>query len=439
MRATVRRRPSRCAAGGASLVVQSTESTVRIGTYNLRLCPTSSSARGQAIADWMKSQDVDVWLLTEVHRDWTPGDGRFVVAPERGIAPAEKRWSGVETRLPLGDLRTSGDPSHAGEEGLTLARLELDRASSVLVACSVLPWKGAGPYWPGLPSGQAAEFRHVLDHHVARISAERLEGEPLVWGGDFNQQLTPPYWFTTAEGAEALRAAFDELGLVPLTERAEHLNGTSHAIDHLAVSRDLLAGEQIASVHRPEYDGGHLSDHAAYTAEVGVHGGTSVSAASEPLYRTATGGRLHIRSCPHLSDSQVLEATVTDGEMCAWCDKELRGEGRRYFSSLADALPEFGAPRGNWPLITQHLAGVDHDQVWIVASGTYIALGRNGRAVAWSGKTYVNPSADELIELPDYRDVTGRSAAAVHDTWGELCPVHFIQRPRSGRCESCDD
>ena len=243
---------------------------MRIGTYNLRLCPTSSSARGQAIADWMTSQDVDVWLLTEVHRDWTSGKGRLTVSPERSVSPVEKRWAGIETDLPLGGLPTSAGSVHAGEEGLVLARLQPDEAASVLVACSVLPWRGAGDYWQGLPSGQAAEFRHVLDHHVARISAERLTGEPLIWGGDFNQQLTRPFWSATAEGARALQAAFEKLGLVTLTEHAEHLNGTSHAIDHLAVSRDLLAGKQIAVVHRPQHDGGHLSDHAAYTADIGA-------------------------------------------------------------------------------------------------------------------------------------------------------------------------
>jgi hypothetical protein len=244
---------------------------VRIGTYNLRLCPSASSPRGRAIGDWMKGQDVHVWLLTEVHRDWSSGTGRLVVAPERSVAPAEKRWAGIETDLPLGGLRTSAGSTHAGEEGLVLARLQPDEGSSVLVACSVLPWKRAGEYWRGLPSqsGRAAEFRHVLDHHVARISAERLEGELLIWGGDFNQQLTQPFWFTTAEGAQALRAAFDGFGLVPLTERAEHLNGTSYAIDHLAVSRELVAGEPVAEVHRPDWNGGPLSDHAAYTAEIG--------------------------------------------------------------------------------------------------------------------------------------------------------------------------
>ncbi len=238
---------------------------MRIGTWNLKLCPDRSSARGQAIASWMKSRAADVWLLTEVHRDW---ESDLVVSPSRAGGPEHKRWAGIATSLPLGALRTAGDPANAGEEGLTLVRLRLDGPTpSVLVACSVLPWRGAGEYWPGLPAGQLAEFRHVLDHHVSRIAAERLPGEPLIWGGDFNQQLTPPFWSTTKAGAGALGEAFAALGLVALTERAEHLNGTSSAIDHLAVSADLVTGD-LAEVHRPEWEGGQLSDHAAYTADI---------------------------------------------------------------------------------------------------------------------------------------------------------------------------
>ncbi|WP_448609424.1 endonuclease/exonuclease/phosphatase family protein [Geodermatophilus sp. URMC 60] len=239
---------------------------MRIGTWNLKLCPTSTSERGQAIATWMDAQAVDVWLLTEVHRDWDPRGGRLVVAPPRGIDRKEKRWAGIETALPLGELRTAGGAEHAGDEALVLARLELGE-SSVLVACSVLPWRGAGDYWPGLPSGQAAQFRYVLDQHVARIQAGRLPGEPLIWGGDFNQQLGAPFWGATVGGAKALRSAIEGLDLVALTERAQHLNPEAYAIDHLAVSPELVV-QPVADVHRPGWDGRQLSDHAAYTAEL---------------------------------------------------------------------------------------------------------------------------------------------------------------------------
>lgn len=162
-----------------------------------------------------------------------------------------------------------------------------------------------------------------------------------------------------------------------------------------------------------------------------------MASTNEPLYRTETGGRLHIRNCPHLVGKDVIEASDHDGEICALCERELRGEGRRYFASLADALPEFGAARGNWPQITQLLEGVEHDQVWMVNSGSYIALGLEGRAVAWTGKTCVYPPG-EFIELPDYR-AGGGGGAPVNDTWGETCQVHFIKRSRNGRCERCDD
>lgn len=241
---------------------------MRIGTWNLEECPDTDRARGRAIATWLDGQAVDIWLLTEVHRDWDPRGGSFVVSPSRSGSPdVTKRWAGIETRLPAVELRTADDLEHAGEEGLCLARLG-DPEQSILVACSVLPWAGVGKYWAGLPEGLSGKFRHVLDHHVARIAAERRSGEPLIWGGDFNQPLTPPYWGASRDGAAALREAFDSFGLVALTEKAEHLNGTSFAIDHLAVSRELASGEEVALVHRPSWERGQLSDHAAYTAQI---------------------------------------------------------------------------------------------------------------------------------------------------------------------------
>jgi hypothetical protein len=160
-----------------------------------------------------------------------------------------------------------------------------------------------------------------------------------------------------------------------------------------------------------------------------------MTAATQKLYRTATGERRHIRACPHLIGKEIVEATDADGEICAICERELRGEGRRYFASLAEALPEFGAARANWPLISQHLADVEHDEVWIVNSGSYIALGLGGRAVAWTGKTCVYPPG-QYVELPDYR-AGGGGGAPVRDEWGEKCEVHNVLRSRSGVCGMC--
>jgi hypothetical protein len=181
---------------------------MRIGTWNLWDCPPPPWPRGQAIASWLNAQDVDIWLLTEVRLEWPTRTSPLVFSSKRADGPTYKRWATIDTTLPLAELETCGDPKCPGEEGLRLARLRLEGPdpSSVLVACSVLPWKGADEDWTTLPSGQARQFRRVLDHHVERIVNERGDDEPLIWGGDFNQPLTGPLWGSTRKGLCAKRS-----------------------------------------------------------------------------------------------------------------------------------------------------------------------------------------------------------------------------------------
>ncbi len=111
------------------------------------------------------------------------------------------------------------------------------------------------------------QLRVVLDRHVPRITAERLPSEPLIWGGDFNQPLVPPFVGGSMEEALLLRSALDYLGLTSLTQGLAHRNGQMYAVDHLVVSPDFL-GERV-EVHRPvRDDGSNMSSHAAYIADV---------------------------------------------------------------------------------------------------------------------------------------------------------------------------
>ncbi len=242
---------------------------MRIGTWNLDRCPSPSSGKGLEVAARLDELAADLWLLTEVHRDWDPRGGTFVASPPRSFDPdGPKRWAGIETSLPLTAIPFEG--GHPGEEGLVLARVQVD-GRDVLVACSVLPWRGAEQYWSDLPDGQIAQFDSVLGHHVERIRTERREREPLIWGGDFNQALQRPVYGGTVAGMVALQSAFESLGLVALTADAEHQNGHMRSIDHLAVSRQFAAGP--AETHRlSSSDGRALSDHAAYTADVEMVG-----------------------------------------------------------------------------------------------------------------------------------------------------------------------
>ena len=102
--------------------------------------------------------------------------------------------------------------------------------------------------------------------------------EPLIWGGDFNQELrdlaperkAAGYRLAgTVRGIERLREAFERFGLRPLTANSEHLDQNSPSIDHIAVSEPLWRAE--ASVYRPHHEDGRLlSDHAAYVADIAL-------------------------------------------------------------------------------------------------------------------------------------------------------------------------
>jgi hypothetical protein len=225
----------------------------------------------------------DNWLMTEVHRDWGWASGFWAVSPRRGGETADtKRWAGIQTRLRMTQLHDCPTDRPPAEESLCLARVHLPdgaAARSVLVACSVLPWGGAGKWWPDLPEkylNDQQEF--VLEHHLHRIADARDGNEPVIWGGDFNQELrdlTPErkaarYRLAgTVAGIDRLHTAFARFGLRPLTTKSPHLNPDAPSIDHLAVSEPLAREE--ADVYRPHYEHGtFVSDHAAYVADIAL-------------------------------------------------------------------------------------------------------------------------------------------------------------------------
>lgn len=124
------------------------------------------------------------------------------------------------------------------------------------------------------------------------------------------------------------------------------------------------------------------------------------------LVRTSTGERLHLERCYHLGDAPVVPASITDREsmpVCDVCQADLDGHGRTYVATLEEAFRKFGTFAQTVKAIRSEVAGVEYDQIWLPYSNSYIALGKNGAAVAWIGKTYIDRPGGGRIELPGYR------------------------------------
>ncbi|MFD6165172.1 hypothetical protein ACFWFR_08275 [Oerskovia sp. NPDC060287] len=169
------------------------------------------------------------------------------------------------------------------------------------------------------------------------------------------------------------------------------------------------------------------------------------------LYRTASGGRLHVRGCSHLTwtaADQLLAATPTDraeAELCAACDDEIHGRGRTVFASLDAAFEALNLHVANRARMREIAAHVDFDVVWAPASRSYVGAGfDDGRpAAAYFNRGFVDvyrgPNDYERTEMPNFGGGGGGAGARrAPEREAATCPSCSMQLPAAGTCDYCD-
>ncbi|MDP3712175.1 MAG: hypothetical protein Q8R60_06800 [Mycobacteriales bacterium] len=233
--------------------------TMKVGTWNLQqAAPPGPKAAAQRKA--MEAMAADIWLLTEVHLGVSLDDQCIHHSEPRQIKP-KQRWSAISSPWPLVAL-----PSP--HVGLALARVATPHGSA-LVACSVMPWRGAKTSWPGEPTAKhGVRFAESLDAHQDAIRTARDGSETVIWGGDFNQALEGRETAGSLAGQALLLEAFESLDLHPVTGHLDHRIDTIKSIDHIAVPSGWTTSD--ANILMPtSVEGKPLSDHATYLVEVG--------------------------------------------------------------------------------------------------------------------------------------------------------------------------
>jgi hypothetical protein len=156
------------------------------------------------------------------------------------------------------------------------------------------------------------------------------------------------------------------------------------------------------------------------------------------FFRTATGSRVHLHDCPHLLGSATHAAGAAELlalPVCEWSAAQIEGYGREHFDTIDDAIRRIGVPAQGHGEIVQGLKFVTYDDVFVVHSLTYAALGHEGRIVAGFGKTYFWVG-DTRVNLPDYVEST-RHGRTDQGTYGDICPVHFEAMSLTGECGRC--
>jgi hypothetical protein len=154
------------------------------------------------------------------------------------------------------------------------------------------------------------------------------------------------------------------------------------------------------------------------------------------LFRTAGGQKLHVPYCPHVHGVEMTVASIEDRlsmDVCEFCEAEVSGRGRTTFETIEDALRSFNAPHHSRARMAELLGSVERDSVHTPASNSYIAVVKDGQAVAWAGKTYVEFANGEFHPFEDFVP-SGGGARGREEVWGERCDRCFMTKSLNGAC-----
>jgi hypothetical protein len=211
---------------------------VRIATWNLE-------GKWTPRHHWLiRSLQADVLLLTEVLAE-VELTGLNIHFTQDEMRPG-RRWAAVAASAPL---RPLPDPHGA------TALAEID---GLRIASSILPWRNSGGASPWTGQDQGARTAAA----VAAIKA----AAPIVWGGDWNHELTGRLYAGSRGGRMSILGALDRLGLSAPTEASPHRQVGARSINHVAVPAfwAVTSVERVSAI----VTGVELSDHDAYVVEI---------------------------------------------------------------------------------------------------------------------------------------------------------------------------
>lgn len=211
---------------------------MRIATWNLEGRWTPRHHR------LLRSLQADLLLLTEVV-DAVEVPGHSIHFTEAEMHPG-RRWAAIASSA---RLRPLPDPHGA----TALAEVDCLR-----IASSILPWRNSGgaPPWRGDDQGS----------RTATAVATIETSAPIVWGGDWNHELTGRLYAGSKGGRMAILGVLDRLGLSAPTIASPHRLVGATSINHVAVPAfwTVTSVERVSAI----VDGVELSDHDAYVVEI---------------------------------------------------------------------------------------------------------------------------------------------------------------------------
>ena len=241
----------------------------------MRVAPNQT--RFTTIESLCQTMNVDIWFLTETHKDLVPKAEYFSCfsgVPDRESKPGEK-WSAIWSRWPMEALEGYvSDPARC-----VAGRIPTTPFGEMIIYGTVLPWN-TDPRAKMTGSYEAfAKALAVQKSDWLKLQRD-FPNAMLIVAGDFNQGLVDRHYYGSKKKQCLLESAFKECHLSPLTAGAsDPIDRDSFPranIDHICIASQGEWG--VAETRRwpcSKVPDKSLSDHFGVSAKLRF---------SEPMY-----------------------------------------------------------------------------------------------------------------------------------------------------------
>jgi len=235
---------------------------MRVATWNLERGGRSRAAR-VAQEETLEALRADVVVLTEPGPSYCTGPGVVASPALRSGLHGRESWVAI-----VGPT-VEAVPVDIHYERMAVAARVVVEGRSLIVYGSVLPWLSVRSQAPELvQEGEAFAdvFERVLEAQKADLVKLGMNGEVVLWAGDFNQSVGGPKQGGSRKGRDSLIMCLTGLGLMAWNGDAEHAAGGMRAVDLICGPKELVVRSQGRI--DPVRDRLKMSDHAGYWVDL---------------------------------------------------------------------------------------------------------------------------------------------------------------------------
>lgn len=239
---------------------------IKIATWNVQRPRKGGTLNPQRLKK-IREHDADIWILTETRDVISLGDG----------------WHSL-TSFPIPDYHAEGEtlvtiwskfPIRAvsASRFTACAEILIPNTSPLLVYGTVIPWDKDEGFSKRFKAGRWDEHRRQVKVQTSEweVLSKSYPEHLMCIAGDFNQHRGTIGSYKDVESVAKISDSLLSCGLECITVKSDKCAKLSKPlVDHICLSKTLVASSQLTVWPYDEVDGVRLSDHHGVMASINL-------------------------------------------------------------------------------------------------------------------------------------------------------------------------